>query len=152
MRSLYHITAHALCTLPPHPSPPTVSQALLPAAGTERGLLFFSHLVDKPLPTHHLLPLPPTGVLDGGSHRPLTVQRQAFCLGIFSCDPTACLLVVAGRFTGLGGLGSYPSLCRWCSRGEALPGEVGCGMDHRCKSQKTSSHPNCVVTSLCERG
>lgn len=149
MCSLYHITAHASCTLPPPSITPTVSQALLPALRTKMGLLFFSHLVDKPLPTHHLLPLPPTGVLDGGSRCPLPTQRQAFCLRVYLW-PTTCL--VARGLAGFGGLGSYPGMCRQHSNSEALLGEVGCWMDHRFQSQKTSCHPNCVVNCLCECG
>lgn len=55
---------------------------------------------------------------------------------------------MARGLAGFGGLGSYPGMCRQHSNSEALLGEVGCWMDHRFQSQKTSCHPNCVVNCV----
>lgn len=87
--------------------------------------------MNKPLPTYHSLPLPPTGVLDGGSHCPLPTQWQAFSL------KASISRLVAWGFVGLG---------RWAELSEhvqtvqqqykALLGKVGCWMGHRFKSQR----------------
>lgn len=112
------------CSRPMHSPTPSITQAvskvLPPARYTKMGLLF-SHLVNKPLPTCHPLPLLPSGVTEGGSHWPLPTGWQAFSFGAIHV-PATCPM--PWGFAGWLGQ-SYLSMCNSAVIMQGSPGLGG---------------------------
>lgn len=115
MCTLYHITTHAPCSLPHHPSPWAVSKVLIPSLHTKTWLLLFPHLVDKPLPTCHLLLFPPTAFPGRDFHCLCSLGGRHLVSELSESQPHVLW------HGGLGGLGSYLSRCRQCSNSARLP-------------------------------